>query len=101
MLGEWHTHPQFEGSPRLSPQDVRGANHNLHIRCYFAFYSTPNGDIYAWSPAATSVPGAMASRLRLGNYNDSVTERDTDSRYAESFKTVQDDIDTITGSPRE
>jgi proteasome lid subunit RPN8/RPN11 len=77
VLGEWHTHPHVDGSPSLSAEDVRGANHNRHIRCYSAFYSKPNGDIYAWDPAATSVPSASASRLRLDNYNDPVAEPDT------------------------
>ena len=67
VLGEWHTHPHG-GSPSLSKHDVRGAYNNRHISCYLAFYSTPAGDIYAWSPDRISVPVAMASREPVGNY---------------------------------
>lgn len=67
VLGEWHTHPH-DGSPSLSREDVRGAYSNRHISCYLAFYSTPEGDIYAWSPSRISVPIAMASRTQVGNY---------------------------------
>lgn len=69
VLGEWHTHPHG-GSPSLSKHDVRGAYSNRHISCYFAFYSTPSGEIYAWNPHRISVPVAMASRAPLGNYKD-------------------------------
>jgi len=55
VLGEWHTHPLVDGSRNLSVQDVRGAFHNRHIRCYTAFYSAPNGDIYRWDVSQTSV----------------------------------------------
>lgn len=65
LLGEWHTHPEH-GSPSLSKDDVRGAYNNRHIRCYRAFYSTPAGEIYRWSVDLTSVPMAMASRVRVG-----------------------------------
>ncbi len=68
VLGEWHTHPHSTGSQGLSPEDVRGANRNLHIRCYRAFFSTSNGEIYSWSPSATRVLTAMASSVRMGNY---------------------------------
>jgi hypothetical protein len=67
VLGEWHTHPHG-GSASLSHHDVRGAYSNRHISCYFAFYSTPSGEIYAWDPGRISVPIAMASRAPLGNY---------------------------------
>ena len=67
VLGEWHTHPHG-GSVSLSRDDVRGAYSNRHISCYFAFYSTPSGEIYAWNPNRSSVPIAMASRARVGNY---------------------------------
>jgi proteasome lid subunit RPN8/RPN11 len=67
ILGEWHTHPHG-GSPSLSKEDVRGAYSNRHISCYLAFYSTPEGEIYAWNPNRVSVPIAMASRAPVGNY---------------------------------
>ena len=70
MLGEWHTHPLVDGSRNLSVQDVRGAFHNRHIRCYTAFYSAPNGDIYRWDVSQTSVPTAMNTREYLGNHHD-------------------------------
>lgn len=70
VLGEWHTHPLVEGSRNLSVQDVRGAFHNRHIRCYTAFYSAPNGDIYRWDVSQTSVPTAMNTREYLGNHHD-------------------------------
>jgi hypothetical protein len=70
VLGEWHTHPHH-GSRSLSGDDVRGAYNNRHIGCYFAFYSTPSGAIYAWNANRISVPVAMASRTRIGNYRDS------------------------------
>jgi hypothetical protein len=69
LLGEWHTHPHH-GSRSLSADDVRGAYNNRHISCYFAFYSTPSGAIYAWNANQISVPVAMASRVHLGNYMD-------------------------------
>lgn len=69
VLGEWHTHPH-DGSASLSQHDVRGAYNNRHISCYLAFYSTPSGEVYAWSPHRISVPVAMASRAPLGNYRD-------------------------------
>jgi hypothetical protein len=62
VLGEWHTHPRG-GSASLSMDDVQGAHHNRNISCYIAYYSKPSGEIYAWDPAQTSVPSAMASRL--------------------------------------
>jgi hypothetical protein len=68
VLGEWHTHPHFHGSDALSMEDVRGAQANRHIRCYTAFYSSPDGDIYRWNLDAPTVAAAMASRTRLGNY---------------------------------
>ena len=68
VLGEWHTHPRT-GSPELSMEDVRGANNNAGIRCYAAYYSVPNGEIYAWDPRSTSVPAAMSSRLLVGQYD--------------------------------
>jgi proteasome lid subunit RPN8/RPN11 len=69
VLGEWHTHPH-RGSTGLSREDVRGANNNRHIRCYAAYYAKPDGEINAWSPQATSVPTAMASRTRVGSYRE-------------------------------
>jgi hypothetical protein len=73
VLGEWHTHPHATGSQTLSPEDVRGANRNLRIRCYRAFFSMSNGEIHSWNPAATLVPAAMASSIRLGNYRKRIT----------------------------
>jgi len=67
VLGEWHTHPH-QGSALLSKEDVRGAYNNRHIRCYFAYYAKPNGEIVAWDPQQLSVPIAMASRALVGNY---------------------------------
>lgn len=69
VLGEWHTHPHG-GSRNLSAEDVRGAFHNRHIRCYSAFYSAPNGDIYRWDTYQTSVPTAMNTREYVGNHHD-------------------------------
>jgi len=68
VLGEWHTHPHQTGSRLLSIQDVLGANHNLHIRCYAAFYAAPDGEMFGWDPRSTSVVTAMASRISLGRY---------------------------------
>jgi hypothetical protein len=68
VLGEWHTHPRQTGSRGLSVEDVRGALNNSGIRCYSAFYGAPDGRIYEWKPASTSVPAAMASRALIGNY---------------------------------
>jgi hypothetical protein len=68
VLGEWHTHPQESAAEALSPEDVRGAHKNHRIRCYAAFYSEPDGDIYAWDAAQSMVPDAMASRSLVGNY---------------------------------
>ena len=67
VFGEWHTHPH-DGSVQLSIEDVRGARHNRHIRCYAAYYSEPNGEIFSWDAASTSVPVAMASRAAIGSY---------------------------------
>jgi proteasome lid subunit RPN8/RPN11 len=67
VVGEWHTHPR-SGSRRLSEYDVRGAYLNRHLACYAAYYSQPDGEIVAWNPRENSVLGAMASRVRLGNY---------------------------------
>ena len=71
VLGEWHTHTQKGGARTLSAEDVRGAQNNRHIRCYAAYYSQPDGDIYAWDPVQTSVPTAMASRFLIGTYRQS------------------------------
>jgi hypothetical protein len=67
-LGEWHTHPRDSGGGTLSPEDVRGAYSHRNIRCYTAYYSQPDGDIYAWDPHQSQVPDAMASRFYIGNY---------------------------------
>jgi hypothetical protein len=67
VLGEWHTHPRI-GARELSMDDVSGAHANRHIRCYAAFYSSPDGEIYRWSVDSTSVPAAMASLTPIGNY---------------------------------
>jgi hypothetical protein len=72
VLGEWHTHPHATGSRALSPEDVRGANRNLRIRCYRAFFSMSNGEIHSWNPATKFVRAAMASSVRLGNYRQPV-----------------------------
>ncbi|HUQ09638.1 MAG TPA: hypothetical protein VM146_04930 [Steroidobacteraceae bacterium] len=71
VLGEWHTHPH-DGAPQLSEHDVRGAHRNHHVRCYIAFYSNPDGEIFAWSPAETSVPTAMFSRASVGIYGNEI-----------------------------
>jgi hypothetical protein len=76
VLGEWHTHPRI-GAPELSIDDVNGAYANRHIRCYAAFYSSPDGGIHRWSTAATSVPDAMASRALIGNYRASKAQMDS------------------------
>jgi hypothetical protein len=68
VLGEWHTHPHLSKARLLSADDVRGARNNRHIRCYAAYYSQPDGDIYAWNPFQTSVPTAMKSIVLIGNY---------------------------------
>ena len=68
VLGEWHTHTHRTGSRMLSMQDVRGANHNIHIRCYSAFYAGPDGEMFEWDPRSSSVATAMASRTPLGRY---------------------------------
>ena len=68
VLGEWHTHTHTTGSRILSIQDVRGAHHNVHIRCYSAFYSGNDGEAYSWDPRSTSVASAMATRATLGRY---------------------------------
>jgi hypothetical protein len=67
VLGEWHTHPH-NGDRGLSEEDVRGAHNNRHLRCYFAYYSSSIGEIYAWNPQDTSVPTAMHSRVLIGKY---------------------------------
>jgi hypothetical protein len=67
VLGEWHTHPRI-GASGLSIDDVSGAHANWHIRCYAAFYSSPDGVIHRWSVDSTSVPTAMASRTQVGNF---------------------------------
>jgi hypothetical protein len=71
-LGEWHTHPHESLAESLSAEDVRGAYNNHHIRCYAAYYSQPDGDIYAWDPQRSLVSQAMSSRYLIGNY---ATER--------------------------
>jgi hypothetical protein len=75
VLGEWHTHAQHAGAPSLSIDDVRGAHANRHICCYAAFYSTPEGAIFRWAIAATSVEAAMATRVNVGSYRPSARER--------------------------
>ena len=67
-LGEWHTHPHESRAGTLSVEDVRGAYNNRGIRCYTAYYSQPDGDIYAWDSQQSLVPDAMSSRFYLGNY---------------------------------
>ena len=67
-LGEWHTHPHESRAGTLSTEDVRGAYNNRRIRCYAAYYSQPDGDIYAWDPQQSLVPDAMTSRVHIGNY---------------------------------
>jgi hypothetical protein len=76
VLGEWHTHPAKAGSRALSADDVRGARQHRHISCYQAYYSTPQGDIYAWDITQTSVPTAMATRVHLGRLSDRSAPRD-------------------------
>jgi hypothetical protein len=67
VLGEWHTHPRA-GSASLSMLDVRGAWQNRNVTCYAAFFSRPDGEIFAWNPRQDSVPAAMASLRRVGNF---------------------------------
>jgi len=67
VLGEWHTHPRG-GSRLLSTLDVRGAYRNRNLECYAAYFSRPDGEILAWNPREKSVPTAMASLVRVGNY---------------------------------
>jgi len=74
VLGEWHTHPHSSKARQLSADDVRGAQNNRHIRCYAAYYSQPDGDVYAWDPFKTSVPTAMNSRVLIGNYRRAVRD---------------------------
>ncbi len=68
VLGEWHTHPHESGSLLLSDADVRGANDNRHIRCYRAFFSTSNGEVFSWDPNVVVVSVAMSNAIRQGNY---------------------------------
>jgi len=68
VLGEWHSHPHASNAGTLSAEDARGAYDNRHIRCYAAYYSQPDGDIYAWDPQQVAVPSAMASRVLIGRY---------------------------------
>ena len=83
VLGEWHTHPH-QGSGTLSAEDVRGAYNNRHIRCYAAYYARPNGEILAWDPQKDSVPTAMVSAVRIGNYReDSPPPGGADLRHAD------------------
>lgn len=67
VIGEWHTHPGA-GTDAMSVDDVHGAHANVRMRCYSVFYSGPGGQIYRWDPRETTVPGAMASRVSIGNY---------------------------------
>lgn len=87
VLGEWHTHPHG-GSPGLSREDVRGAYNNRHIRCYLAFYSTPDGRIYTWDPKRISVPVAMASRAAVGNYKEVQTATATQGSLASTSSKI-------------
>lgn len=83
VLGEWHTHPRG-GSAALSTADVRGAYNNRHIRCYVAFYSKPDGEVYAWDPHQTSVPTATATLTRIGNFHEKLVEPANEPvRYAD------------------
>ena len=69
--GAWRVaHPSALSmrSDALSMEDVRGAQANRHIRCYTAFYSSHDGDIYRWNLDAPTVAAAMASRTWIGNY---------------------------------
>ena len=61
VLGEWHTHPHSTGSQGLSPTDVRGANKNLHVHCYRAFFSKSNGEILFMEPECDA--GAHGNRV--------------------------------------
>lgn len=85
VLGEWHTHPQSSKASQLSADDVRGARNNRHIRCYSAYYSQPDGDVYAWNPSQTSVPTAMSSVVLIGNYRREVRD---DVRLARDRKPI-------------
>jgi hypothetical protein len=86
VLGEWHTHPHFHKSDALTMDDVRGAQANRHIRCYTAFYSSHDGDIYRWNLDALTVAAAMASRTRVGNYR--LSDAPTDSDLADNSGAV-------------
>ena len=81
VLGEWHTHPHEGGAESLSIDDVRGAYNNRQIRCYAAYYSQPNGRIYAWDPKQSMVSDALTSRFYLGNYR---SERRLGARRSDS-----------------
>ena len=80
-IGEWHTHPHESRAGTLSPEDVRGAYNNRRIRCYAAYYSQPDGNIYAWDPQQSLLPDAMASRFHIGNYT---AERRLDAARSDS-----------------
>ena len=67
VLGEWHTHPRG-GSWALSTLDVHGASRNRNVACYAAYFSRPDGKIFAWDHRRTSVPSAMASLVPVGSY---------------------------------
>ena len=82
VLGEWHTHPHFHEADALSMEDVRGAQANRHIRCYTAFYSSHDGEIYRWNLDAPTVAAAMASRTWIGNYRAS--DAHPDSKLADN-----------------
>ncbi|MFL6548406.1 MAG: hypothetical protein ACJ8OJ_06895 [Povalibacter sp.] len=82
VLGEWHTHPRIYESDALSPDDVLGAQANRHIRCYAAFYSTSDGDVYRWALDAPTVEAAMASRTRVGNFRASDAPGDSNLSFA-------------------
>ena len=81
VLGEWHTHPHEGGAESLSIDDVLGAYNNRQIHCYAAYYSQPNGKIYAWDPKQSRVSGALTSRFYLGNYR---SERRLGARRSDS-----------------
>ncbi len=67
VLGEWHTHPRI-GAFELSGDDVRWAHANFRVRCYSAYYSTPDGTVWHWDPVQSTVAAAMSSRVEIGRF---------------------------------
>ena len=98
VLGEWHTHPHFHEFDALTLEDVQGAQANRHVRCYTAFYSSADGDIFRWNLDAPTVAAAMASRMRLGNYRE--PGEPADASFASNSGPVGAAISAAPDSPR-